>query len=170
MDPFEKRKYLYSVRIKFKPMCITLCTEPVWAGDNWHWSFPNAQPLFWSMKVVAITSLSFFIHYSWSLTMWLPIFTFQNRQPRRWQISVLTRMLYVATDFMDCWRSEGKVYRVKLADFFVYCKLRYSPSQDTLVLPESFRLGQKKPSWVSLRKSRLLNLKFQSLIRDYLLH
>ncbi|KAI1236515.1 hypothetical protein IHE44_0014765 [Lamprotornis superbus] len=37
----------------------------------------------------------------------------------------------------------GKVCRVELADSFVSSKLRESPSQDTLVLPESFQLGNK---------------------------
>lgn len=47
----------------------------------------------------------------------------------------------------------GKVYRVKLAESFFSSKLRCSPSQDALVLPESVQLGEKKKSWVLLGKS-----------------
>lgn len=60
----------------------------------------------------------------------------------------------------------GKVYRVKLAESFSSSKLRYSPSQDALVLPESVHLGEKKNlewPWV---KVKVDNLKFQSFIRE----
>lgn len=96
--------------------------------------------------------------YSWSLTMWLTIFNFKiDIQPRRWQISVVTRTLcgyVVPIVFMPPLEVGGKVCRVKLADSFVSSKLRYSPSQDALVLPESFHLGKKKNlecPWVKVK-------------------
>lgn len=92
------------------------------------------------------------VSYSWSLTMWLAILNFKiDTKPRRWQISVLTRIRYgyvVPTVFMPSGRWGERCVGWSLQTPLFPINLDIAPVKMLLFCQKAFSWEEKK-SWVS---------------------